>query len=80
MFFGPPGSGSGFISTRYGPDPSMINKNSKKSLNILLFCDFFYDFLSLKNYVNVASKSNEQKNGTADPDPYQNVTGPQNWS
>ncbi len=62
-----------------------------------------YDFLSLKNYVNVASKSNKQKKlrtkndfelsswrsltkipgsvsqrcGSADPDPYQNVTDPQ---
>jgi hypothetical protein len=47
-----------------------------------------YDFLSLKNDVNVVSKSNKQKNpggagsvsqryGSADPDPYQNVTDPQ---
>jgi hypothetical protein len=50
-------------------------------------------FLSLKNYVNVASKKNKQENlvtdensrirsqryGFADPDPYQNVTDPQNW-
>ncbi len=27
-----------------------------------MFCDFFFDFLSLKNDVNVPSKSNKQKN------------------
>ncbi len=34
--------------------------NSKKHW-FLLFCDFFYDILSLKNNVNVPSKSNKQK-------------------
>jgi hypothetical protein len=40
------------------PAPSIIMqcKNSKKNLLFLLFCDFF-DFLSLKNDVNVPSKS-----------------------
>ncbi len=49
-----------------------------------------YDVLSLKNYVNVPSKCNtgkqkkildpdSQKHGSADPDPYQNVTEPQYW-
>jgi hypothetical protein len=35
-------------------------KNSKKSLDSYYFVTLF-DFLSLKNYVNVASKSNKQK-------------------
>ncbi len=44
--------------TDLAPDPSIIKQNSKK--NFVLFCDF-YDFSSLKNDVNVASKSNKQK-------------------
>jgi hypothetical protein len=36
-------------------------KNSKKNLDSYYFVTLF-DFLSLKYYVNVASKSNEQKN------------------
>ncbi len=39
------------------PDPSIMSKNSKKPL----VCDLF-DFFSLKNYVNVPSKGNMQKN------------------
>jgi hypothetical protein len=39
--FGPPGSGSGSISQRYGSESTS-------------------DFLSLKNYVNVPSKSNAE--------------------
>ncbi len=35
-------------------------KNSKKPLDSYYFVTLF-DFLSLKNYVNVASKSNKQK-------------------
>jgi hypothetical protein len=38
-------------------------KNREKNLDSdVLFCDFFYDFLSLKNYVNVPSKRDKQKN------------------
>jgi len=45
-----------------GPDPSIImqKKNSKKILDSYNFVTLF-DFLSLKNDVNVASKSNKQK-------------------
>jgi hypothetical protein len=42
------------------PDPSIILKNSKKNLDSYYFVTLF-DFLSLKNYVNEASKSNKQK-------------------
>jgi hypothetical protein len=42
------------------PDPSIII-NSKKNLDSYCFVPF-YDFLSLKNDVNVVSKSNKQKN------------------
>ncbi len=53
-----------------------------------VICDLFKTFYLLKNDVNVASKSNKQKNravsqryGSADPDldPYQNVTDPQHF-
>jgi hypothetical protein len=37
------------------PDPSMIKKNSKENLNSYCFV-LLYDFLSLKNDVNVACK------------------------
>jgi hypothetical protein len=55
--FGPPGSGS--TSQRYG---SSSCKNSKKNLDSYYLVTLF-DFLSLKNDVNVASpsKSNKQK-------------------
>ncbi len=42
------------------PDPSLIMQNSKKNLDSYYFVILF-DFLSLKNYVNVPSKSNKQK-------------------
>jgi len=81
------------------------SKNCKKTLILIVFW-LLYDFLSLKNYVNVPPKSNTQKKleiksfligvlkandeiarsgsisksrGSADPDPYQNVTDPQHW-
>jgi hypothetical protein len=41
-------------------DPSIIMKNSKKNLDSYYFVTLF-DFLSLKNDVNVPSKSNKQK-------------------
>jgi hypothetical protein len=42
------------------PDPSIIKQNSKKNLDSYYFVTLF-DFISLKNDVNVASKSNKQK-------------------
>jgi hypothetical protein len=42
------------------PDPSIMQKNSKKNIGSYYFVTLF-DFLSLKNDVNVASKSNKQK-------------------
>jgi hypothetical protein len=42
------------------PDPSIIMKNSKKNLDSYYFVTLF-DFLSLKNDENVASKRNKQK-------------------
>jgi hypothetical protein len=48
------------------PDPEQIRillsscKNSKKNLDSYCFVTLF-DLLSLKNYVNVPSKSNKQK-------------------
>ncbi len=59
--FGPPGSGS--FSQRYGSGFSH-HQARKKPLIFIQFCDFLYDFLSVKNdvFVNVPSKSNKQKN------------------
>ncbi len=62
--FGPPGSGAGSTSLRYGSGSGSFYhhaKNSKKNLNSFYFVTLF-DFLYLKNDVNVPSKSNEQKN------------------
>jgi hypothetical protein len=42
------------------PDPSIIMRNSNKNLDPFYFVTLF-DFLSLKNDVNVPSKSNKQK-------------------
>ncbi len=44
------------------PDPYIIKQNSKKNLYSFCFVTFFFDFLSLKNDVNVPSKSNKQEN------------------
>jgi hypothetical protein len=43
------------------PDPLSSCKNSKKDLDSYYFVTLF-DFSSLKNYVNIPSKSNKQKN------------------
>jgi hypothetical protein len=42
------------------PDPFIIMQNSKKNLDSYYFVTLF-DFLSLKNDVNVTSKNNKQK-------------------
>jgi hypothetical protein len=42
------------------PDPSIIMQNSKKNFDSYYLVTLF-DFLSLKNDVNVASKSNRPK-------------------
>ncbi len=44
------------------PDPYIIKQNDKKNIDFNCFCDFFFYFLSLKNDVNVPSKSKKQKN------------------
>ncbi len=60
--FGHPGSGSGSISQRYGSGSFYHKAKTVKLTNLIpTVCDFFY-FLSLKNDVNVPSKSNKQKN------------------
>jgi hypothetical protein len=43
------------------PDPYIIMQNNKKNLETYYFVTLF-DFLSLKNNVNVSSKSNKQEN------------------
>jgi hypothetical protein len=61
--FGPPGSGSGSTSQRVWIRIRILLsscKNSKKNLDSYYFVTLF-DFFSLKNDVNVASKSNKQK-------------------
>jgi hypothetical protein len=44
------------------PDPSIISKKIGRKTLISTVLGLFFDFLSLKNYVNVPSKSNIQKN------------------
>jgi hypothetical protein len=60
--FGPPGSGS--TSQRYGSGSGSFYHHAKivrkKNLDSFYFVTLF-DFLSLKNDVNVPSKSNKQK-------------------
>jgi hypothetical protein len=76
--FGPPGSGSGSTSQRYGSGSTSQRYGSgsgscsgsgsfyhhakivRKTL-ITYYLVTLFDFLSLKNYVDVASKSNMQK-------------------
>ncbi len=54
--------GSRSVSTRYGSG-FFYHQIVRKTLNpTVLFCDFFMTYLSLKNDVNVASKSNKPKN------------------
>jgi hypothetical protein len=58
--FGPPGFE--FVRTMYRMDPDpFIFKNSKKNVASYCFVAVLNDFLSLKNDVNVALKSNKQK-------------------
>ncbi len=62
--FGPPGSGSGSSSHRYGSRIRILLSSSKivgKTL-ITTVLWLLFDVLSLKNDVNVPSKSNKQKN------------------
>ncbi len=60
--FGPPGSGSGSISQKYGSGSFYHQaKIVRKTLIPTALC-LLFDFLSLKNYGNVPSKSNKQKN------------------
>jgi hypothetical protein len=62
--FGPPGFGSVFISQRHGSRSGSFyhqaTKVRKTLIPIVLL--LLVDFLSLKNDVNVPSKSNKQKN------------------
>jgi hypothetical protein len=75
----PPGSGSGSLSQRYGSGFGSCYHSAKREtlISTVLFCDFWFDFLSLKNEVNIPSKSNMQKN--CFPDPHQNVMDQQHW-
>jgi hypothetical protein len=60
--FGPPGSGS--ISTRYGSGSGSFYSQAKivRKTLIAIVLGLLYDFLYLKNDVNVPAKSNKQKN------------------
>jgi hypothetical protein len=62
VFFGLPDPDPLFRDKDPDPDPDSSSscKNSKKNLDSYYFVTLF-DFLSLKNDVNVASKSNKQK-------------------
>jgi hypothetical protein len=55
------GSGSGSVKNEYGSETLLsLCKNNKKNLESYCFVSLF-DFSSLKNNVNVPSKSNKQK-------------------
>jgi hypothetical protein len=58
MCFGPPGSGSGSISTRYGSGSFYHQAKVVRKT----FLSVLSDILSLTNDVNVAFKSNKRKN------------------
>ncbi len=58
---GPPGSGAGSISTRYGSGSFYNQAKIVRKTLVPTVLRLLYDFLSLKNDVNEASKSNEQK-------------------
>jgi hypothetical protein len=60
VFFGPLGPGS--ISTRYRSGSGFFYNQAKILRKKPAVLWFLYDFLSLKNYVNVASKSKQKKN------------------
>ncbi len=47
---------------RSGSIPLSSSKNSKKTLDSFCFFILLFDFLSLKNDINVPSKRNKQKN------------------
>jgi hypothetical protein len=61
--FGPPGSGTGSTSQRYGSGSGSCSGSGSfyHHAKIVLKTLTLFDFLSLKNDVNVASKSNKQK-------------------
>ncbi len=59
--FGPPGSGSESTSQRYGSGSGYHHAKIVRKNLIPIFFVTLLDFLSLKNDVNVASKSNKQK-------------------
>jgi hypothetical protein len=60
MFLGLPDPHPDPLVRDMDPDPTLSSsKNSKKNIDSY---SFFYDFLSLKNDVNVPSKRNKQKN------------------
>ncbi len=93
--FGPPGSGS--ISQRYGSRSRSFYHQAKIARKTLIPTVWWllFDFLSLKNDVNVPAKSNKQKKfkkkisfwlvswrsmrKLAGSDPHQNVMDPQHW-
>ena len=63
-------------------DPSIIKKIVRKPWFLLVVTTVLFDFLSLKIYEFLSSKSKKQKNfknGSTgpDPDPHQNVMDPQ---
>jgi hypothetical protein len=51
-----------FICTAPDPDPCHQQAKNEKKTWLLPFRDFFCDFLSLKNDVNVPSKGHKHKN------------------
>ncbi len=77
--FGPPGSGAGSVIYLQGSE-SGSSQHAKKWRNLISnFLRLLFDFLSMKNYVNVPSKRNKRFEGhwrkEKDPNPDPLVKG-----
>ncbi len=67
-----------FICTDPNPDPSINKHKNEEQTSIYTVLWLLYDFLSLKNDVNVLSKRSTHKKLREDP--YQNVKDPEHCS
>ena len=71
--------GSGWIRMFFGPlgpaSRSFYQEKTVRKTLILLFCTYFFDFLSLTNDVNVPVFRIRMFLGLPDPDPLANGTG-----
>ncbi len=57
--FGPPGVPDPLVREVWVRIRILLSPSKNSNKNLDSYCEFFWDFLSLKNYVNVPSKSNK---------------------